>query len=46
MERREIDVYALEYPDVCARVKAAFERWERFDKAEGELKEAQRGRKK
>jgi len=40
MERREVDVYALEYPDVCARIKAAIERWERFDKAERELKEA------
>jgi len=44
MERREIDVYAQEYPDVCARLKAAFERWERFDKSEREPKETQRGR--
>jgi hypothetical protein len=46
LERREVDVYALEYPDVCARLKAAFERWERFDNAEREPKETQRGRQK
>jgi hypothetical protein len=36
MERREIDAYAREYPDVCARIKAALERWERFDQAQRE----------
>ena len=36
MERREIDAYAREYPDVCARIKAALERWERFDQGQRE----------
>ena len=33
MERLEQDAYAAEYPDVCARIKAALDRWERFDRA-------------
>jgi hypothetical protein len=32
MNRTEEDVYANEYPDVCSRIKAALERWERFDR--------------
>jgi hypothetical protein len=32
MNPTEEDVYANEYPDVCSRIKAALERWERFDR--------------